>query len=427
MKGIAAIVGRPNVGKSTLFNRLIEKRKAIVDAEDGVTRDRLYGNVEWSGRQFTVIDTGGIMIHPKDHIELNIRKQALIAVGEADVILFMVDVITGPTEFDMEIAGILKKAGKPVILCVNKVDMPERELDIHIFYKLGIGEPYFMSALGGRAIGDILDKVLDNLPSEEGFDVEEHDLRFALLGMPNSGKSTMANTFLEQERHIVTDIPGTTRDAISSTFKYQKKKLMIVDTAGIRKRNIYEDQIEFYSSVRSLKAINESHVCIFIVDGTKGFGKGDIKIMNEVISRGKGLLVAVNKWDAVEKDTHTAKAILDNMIYLFPPLRHYPVYFVSATEKQRLFKILDEALLIRERLRTHVKTSELNDYFQGVMQRHPIPSKNGRFIKIKFINQLAEEPPVIAFYANDPKAIEDSYKRFLENEFRKGFNFKGVP
>ncbi|MCK5685124.1 ribosome biogenesis GTPase Der [bacterium] len=290
-----------------------------------------------------------------------------------------------------------------------------------------MGKPAYISALGGRATGDLLDEIIAHLPLEENLTEDNYDLKFAILGMPNAGKSTMANTFLEKERHIVTDIPGTTRDAIDSSFTYHKKSVLIVDTAGIRKRNIYEDQIEFYSSVRSLKAINDCNMCIVLVDASKGFGKGDVKIMNEIIVRGKGLLLAVNKWDLVEKDTMTARNLEDHMIDLFPPLRNYPVFFVSAIEKQRLFKILDTSFEIYEKLKKRVGTSEINDFFQAVMQRHPIPSKNGRFIKIKFINQISTEPPVIAFYANDPKAIEDSYKRFLENEFRKKYDFKGVP
>ncbi len=427
MRGIAAIVGRPNVGKSTLFNRLISKRKAIVDSQDGVTRDRLYGTSEWAGRGFTVIDTGGIMIHPKDHIEENIRKQALIAVDEADVIIFMADVLTGPTEFDMEVASILKKAGKPVILTVNKVDNAERELDIHVFYNLGLGEPNFISALGGRAIGDLLDLVLSYMPAEDEALDNEPDLRLALLGMPNAGKSTMANTFLDQDRHIVTDIPGTTRDSISSSFRYHQKTVILVDTAGIRKKNYFEDQIEFYSSVRSMKAIDEADVCILLIDGDKGFSKGDIRIANEVIERGKGLIVAVNKWDLVEKDTGTARELELRMIDAYPPLRHYPLFFVSAQEKIRLFKMLDMAFEIREKLEKRISTSEINDFFARVIERHPLPSKNGRFIKIKYVSQVAVKPPLVGFYANDPKAIDDSYRRFLENEFRKAYDFTGVP
>ncbi|HBY18029.1 MAG: GTPase Der [Marinimicrobia bacterium 46_47] len=427
MAATVAIVGRPNVGKSTLFNRILRERKAIVDKTDGVTRDRVYANVEWSGKHFTLIDTGGIMIHPKDQIEDNVRKQALIAIEEADLILFLLDGPTGITHIDHEIARILKRSDKKILPVVNKIDDVKHESMIWEFHNLGLGDPLMVSALLGRATGDVLDEVIKRLPEEMPRQELEPDIKLALLGMPNAGKSTMANAFLGMERHIVTDIPGTTRDSVDSTFKYHGKQIQIVDTAGLRKRTRISDSIEYYSLVRSKKTIEHSDVCILIVDISKGFSRQDVQIIREIQERGKGLVIALNKWDLIEKETRTAGMYLKSLHYEYPVLKHYPVFFISALERKRLLKVLDEALAVRERLHIRIPTSELNDVFGRIIANNPPPSVRSKYGKIKYVAQVRTSPPHIAFFCNEPSWIQDHYKRFLESKLRELYDLSGVP
>ncbi len=422
-----AIVGRPNVGKSTLYNRFLRTRKAIVHETEGVTRDRTYAEVEWCGRTFTIIDTGGIMMDPRDTIEEGIREQALIATAEADLILFIVDVKVGVTQFDDYIAKLLHRSKKPVILVTNKVDDERFEVEMHNFYSLGFGDPAEVSALNGRSTGDLLDLVVNQLPEDNLVEKKDYDLKISILGMPNAGKSTLANTFLGKNRHIVTDIAGTTRDSINSEMNYQGKSVMLVDTAGLRKKNKIADSIEFYSFVRTKRAIRESHVCILMVDVNKGFCSQDVRIIQEIIDQRKGLIVAMNKWDLIEKDTHTAAEFNKELLYHFPVLTNIPIMFVSAINKQRLFKLLDEAFAIKERMQQRIPTSKLNDFFIKVIDRNPPPAVKGRYIKIKYVTQVLENPPLIALFCNEPSLIMDHYKRYLESVFRKNYDFKGVP
>lgn len=422
-----AIVGRPNVGKSTLYNRFLRQRKAIVHETEGVTRDRTYAEVDWSGRDFTIIDTGGIMMDPRDTIEEGIREQALLATEEADLILFIVDVTAGITQYDDYIAKILHKSQKPVLLIANKVDDERFESDIHQFYALGFGDPHEVSALNGRSTGDLLDVIIEHLPENSAKTKKEYDLKISILGMPNAGKSTIANTFLGQNRHIVTEIAGTTRDSINSEMKYHGKTVMLVDTAGLRKKNKISDSIEYYSFVRTKRAIRESHVCILMVDINKGFCSQDVKIVQEIIDQRKGLIVALNKWDLIEKDTKTAAQLTKDLIYNYPILSDIPIMFISAINKQRLFKLLDEAFAIQERMKQRIPTSELNNFFIKVIERNPPPSVRGKYIKIKYVTQILENPPLIGMFCNEPTLIMDHYKRYLESVFRKNYDFKGVP
>lgn len=427
MASTVAIVGRPNVGKSTLFNRFLQERKAIVDKTDGVTRDRAYAMVEWSGRHFTLIDTGGIMIHPKDQIEDNVKKQAMIAIEEADLILFILDAHSGITHIDQEIAKILKRSGKLILTVVNKVDEHHHEPLVWEFHNLGLGNPVMVSALMGRTTGDLLDVILEKLPADMPKSIREADLKLALLGMPNAGKSTMANAFLGVERHIVTDIPGTTRDSIDSSFKYHGKNIQIVDTAGLRKKSRISDSIEYYSLVRSVRTIESSDVCILVVDISKGFSRQDIAIVRDVQDRGKGLVITLNKWDLVEKDTHTSGQFLNDLFYEYPLLKHYPLFFISALERKRLLKVLDEALKVKDRLDLKISTSELNQVFGKIIEQNPPASIRSKYGKIKYITQIRTSPPHIVFFCNEPSWIQDHYKRFLEAKLRELYDLSGVP
>jgi GTPase len=415
------------VGKSTLYNRFLRQRKAIVHESEGVTRDRTYAEVEWCGHYFTLIDTGGILIDPRDSIENAVREQALIAASEADLILFVVDVNAGITQLDDYIAGLLHRSGKPVLVVVNKVDNEKLETDVSAFYALGFGEPAEVSALAGRSTGDLLDIIIGMLPKKSDTDTPEADIKIAILGMPNAGKSTIANTFLGENRHIVTDIAGTTRDSIHSNMKYYGKKIVLVDTAGLRKKSKVSDNIEYYSLVRTNNAIRESHVCVLIVDVNKGFSKQDVRICEEIFEQRKGLVLAMNKWDLIKKETGTAAAYTRDLIYYYPILTDVPILFVSAVGKQRLYKLLDEAIAVRERMKQRIPTSELNHFFSTVFQHHPPPAVKGKYIKIKYVTQVLEDPPLISFFCNEPALIPDHYRKYLESSFRKQYNFRGVP
>jgi len=423
-----AIVGRPNVGKSTLYNRFLQERRAIVHESEGVTRDRTYAEVEWSGRYFNIIDTGGITIDPRDPIEAAMREQALIATEEADLIVFVTDVTAGITQIDDYIARLLHRSGKPVIVAVNKVDDERREPEVHAFLALGFGPPAEVSAMSGRSSGDLLDRIIEKLPPAGGpGEMREYDIRIAILGMPNAGKSTVANTFLGKNRHIVTEIAGTTRDSINSELKYKGRSVMLVDTAGLRKKKKIHDDIEYYSWVRTRNAIRKSNVCILIVDVEKGFTNQDGRIVEEIREQRKGLVVAMNKWDLIEKETNTAKEYTMEMRYEYPVLADIPVMFVSALKKQRLLKLLDEAIAVRERMKQRIPTPEINELFQNIIRRNPPAAVRGKYIKIKYVTQILEDPPLIAFFCNEPKLIMDNYKKFLEHTFRKHYDLRGVP
>ncbi len=426
MANVVAIVGRPNIGKSTLFNRFLKQRKAIVHEIEGVTRDRVYSDVMWNGKNFTVIDTGGIMIHPQNMIDKNVREQALIASDEADLILFVVDATTGVTDYDMEIAKILKKNNKTVLLVANKVDNEKLEDNIHEFYSLGFGEIIGVSAISGRNSGDLLDKIIEYLPQKKR-KKKNYSLNLSLLGMPNAGKSTFANAFLGTNRHIVTDIPGTTRDSIDSQFVYNKKIINIVDTAGLRNKSKITDSLEYFSYVRTQRTIGASDICIYIIDINKGFAKQDIRLINYIIDNHKGLIIAFNKWDLVEKTEFTADEYLHWTFSRYPMLKHFPIFFTSAINRENLLKVLNEALLLQVRKKIEIKTSTLNSVIGDVLKKTPPQALNGKFIKIKYITQLKSDPPLFGFFCNEPSLITVQYKKFLKSKLRENFNLKGVP
>lgn len=425
MSNVVAIVGRPNIGKSTLFNRFLKQRKAIVHEIEGVTRDRVYSEVMWNEKNFTIIDTGGIMIHPKNMIDKNVRKQALIASNEADLILFIVDATTGITDYDMEISRILKRSNKSILLVANKVDNKELENSKHEFYSLGLGEAFGVSAISGRNSGDLLDKITELLPHKEKKN-KNYYLNLALLGMPNAGKSTFANSFLGTDRHIVTDIPGTTRDSIDSQFVYNKKTINIVDTAGLRKKSNIMESLEYFSYVRTQRSIDTSDICIYIIDINKGFVKQDIRLINFIMENFKGLIIVFNKWDLVEKDEYTADEYLHWTHSRYPALKHFPIFFTSAINRNNLLKVLNEALLLQIRKKTEIKTSILNKVMGNIIKRTPPQSIKGKHVKIKYITQLKSDPPFFGFFCNEPKLITNQYKKFLENKLREHFNFHGV-
>lgn len=425
---VVAIVGRPNVGKSTLFNRVSQKRKSIVHYQSGITRDRIYEKVSWAGRQFVLIDTGGFVPYSQDTIKSAIRVQIEVAVEEADIILFMVDGVEQVTATDKEIGILLRESGSDVILVANKIDNEKREQDIYDLYSLGFGEPFPVSALSGRRTGDLLDEVLRRIPKGAPAEKEEEErLSLAIVGMPNVGKSLIVNTLFGFEKSIVTEIPGTTRDSIDSVLKYYGESIVIIDTAGLRKRRYIKDHIEYYSTIRTYKAIDRCHVAAVIVDAQKGFTRQDADIVRNVIDKKKGLLLIVNKWDLVQKDSNTSIEFERDIINEFKALEYYPILFVSALTKQRVFKIIEKSKEIYVTRKQRINTSKLNEYFQTVIDKTPPPAVRGKYIKIKYVTQVQIEPPVFVFFCNDPRGIKEDYKRFLENHVRKGFGFVGVP
>jgi len=427
-RNIVAIVGRPNVGKSTLFNRIIGERDAIVDPQSGVTRDRHYGEAQWNGKKFIVIDTGGYVPESKDVFEAAIREQVWIAIEEADVIVFVVDGITGVTPLDVEIAKILRQTNKKVVLAVNKIDNEKSEIYIAQFYELGVGEPFPISALHGRKIGDFLDEVVKDLPSVDGEEKNEEDqIKVAIVGQPNVGKSSFVNAVLGENRTIVTDIPGTTRDSIDTQFEYNGNKFLLIDTAGLRKRSKIKESIEFYSAIRALKALQRCDVAVVMLDATCGLERQDLRIIGEAAELKKGIVIAVNKWDLVEKDANTAlehEHALKTRLKVFD---YVPVVFISAKTKQRIFKVLDLAKVVHDERAKRIKTSELNKVLFPIVKETPPPAVSGKEIKIKYVTQVKSSPPVFAFFANFPDDIPEHYKRFLENKIRENFGFIGVP
>jgi GTPase len=427
MSAIVAIVGRPNVGKSTLFNRLIKRREAIVDAVSGVTRDRNYGKSEWNGKEFSVIDTGGYIKGSDDIFEGEIRKQVELAIDEADVIMFITDVEEGITPMDEEVAKLLRKVTKPVMLVVNKVDNAMRENDALEFYNLGLGEYTTISGTSGSGTGDLLDKLMDVLPEKEEEVNDEELPRFAVVGRPNAGKSSFINALIGEDRYIVTDIAGTTRDAIDTRFTKFGFDFNLVDTAGIRKKSRVKEDLEFYSVMRSVRAIEHCDVCILMVDASRGFEGQDQSIFWLAEKNRKGIVILVNKWDLVEKDTKTAKAFEDKIRKEIEPFTDVPILFISVTSKQRLLKALETAVEVFENRKRRIPTSKFNEFMLDVIQKFPPPATKGKYVKIKYCMQLPTPVPQFVFFANLPQYVKEPYKRFLENKIREQYNFSGVP
>lgn len=422
---IVAIVGRPNVGKSTLFNRLIGERQSIVDDQSGVTRDRQYGDSHWNGKEFTVVDTGGFVKGSDDVFEAAIRDQVQIAIDEATLIVFMVDVATGLTDLDEQVARMLRRTQKPVLLAVNKVDNSERLLEANEFWSLGFEETFFLSSATGSGTGELLDAAVNYLNDEA---VERPELpHLAIVGQPNAGKSSLINALLGEERNIVTDVAGTTRDSINTHYKKFDKEFVLIDTAGMRKKAKVHENLEFYSVMRAIKAIDESDVCVLVIDATLGVEAQDLSIFRLAQKRNKGIVVLMNKWDLVAKETNTARDMEKEIRRRFAPFNDLPIIFISATEKQRIMKAMDAALEVYENRSSRIPTSKLNDVMQEVMERNPPPSQRGRYVKIKFVTQLPLAYPAFAFFCNNPKHVRESYKHFLENQLREHFNFTGVP
>ena len=425
MNNIVAIVGRPNVGKSTLYNRLIGERKAIIDNVSGVTIDRQYGPSYWNGKNFTVVDTGGFVKHSQDVFESAIRTQVKIAIDEAAAIIFMVDVTTGITDLDDEVADMLRRTDKPVFLAINKVDNGTRLLEANEFYALGFENVFFLSSITGSGTGEILDAVVEHIHEEEA--PTDEIPRFAIVGQPNAGKSSLTNAFLGEDRNIVTEIAGTTRDAIDSHYKKFGKEFILIDTAGIRKKGKVHEDLEFYSVMRAIKAMEECDVCILLVDATLGMESQDVNIFALAQKRQKGIVILINKWDLINKETNTSRDLEKEIRERIAPFTDVPILFISATEKVRIFQGLEAALSVYENRTRKIKTSELNDTLLPIIENMPPPAHRGKYIKIKYITQLPTRNPSFVFFCNHPTHIKDHYRNFLENQMRKHFNFTGVP
>ena len=429
MGNLVAIVGRPNVGKSTLFNRLTKTRQAIVNEQAGTTRDRQYGKSEWLGREFSVVDTGGWVVNSDDVFEEEIRKQVMLAVEEADVILFVVDVMNGVTDLDMEVAGILRRTQKPVLMVANKTDNNDLQYNSAEFYSLGLGDPYCISALSGFGTGDLMDLLVSKFKKDT---VEEIDLeipRFAVVGRPNAGKSSIVNAFIGEERNIVTDIAGTTRDSIYTRYEKFGFDFYLVDTAGIRKKNKVTEDLEYYSVIRSIRSIEGADVCILMIDATRGIESQDLNIFSLIQRNQKGLVVVVNKWDLVEnKDVKVMKTFEEAIRSRFAPFTDFPIVFASALTKQRIFKVLEEAKEVYKARTTRVPTARLNEEMLPLIDAYPPPSTKGKYIKIKYCTQLPNtQVPSFVFFANLPQYVKEPYKRFLENKMRDKWHFSGTP
>ena len=423
---LVAIVGRPNVGKSTLFNRLTEQRQAIVHDEPGVTRDRVYGSAEWNGRVFDVVDTGGYVPRSADRFEAAIREQVEIALAEADAVLFVGDTTTGITDLDSEMAAVLRRADLPIFTIGNKADNAERRLASAEFYNLGLGEVYPVSAINGSGTGELLDDLVAALP-EEAEEEEDEAPRIAFLGRPNVGKSSLTNRLLGQERSIVTEISGTTRDAIDSRLDFRGRPVVLVDTAGLRKRARVQENIEFYSTLRTQRALQTCDVAVVLLDGSAGLETQDARILQQAADLNKGLVIAVNKWDLVEKETNTARDVTKALHERLGMLDYVPVEFISALTGQRAHRVLERALAVHEERAKRIPTAALNDVVEEAVKAHHPPSFNGRFVTIKYATQVRARPPVFAFFCNYPKAVKESYRRYLENKIREAFGFEGVP
>ena len=426
MSNIVAIVGRPNVGKSTLFNRLVGARKAIVKEVSGVTRDRHYGQSEWNGKEFSVIDTGGYITGSDDIFEAEIRRQVEIAIEEANVVLFMVDVETGITDLDQAVASVLRKSVKPVIVVANKVDNNERQNSVYEFYNFGLEEVFGISSINGAGTGDLLDLMVSKFEDDEP--IEDLGLpRIAVVGKPNVGKSSLTNALLGEERNIVTDISGTTRDSIDTRYTAFGFDMVLVDTAGIRKKSKVHEDIEFYSVMRSIRTIEDCDVCLFMIDGTEPIQNQDLSIFSVIEKNKKGIVLLVNKWDLIDKDTSSTKKYEDAIRERLAPFNDLPVIFISALNKQRIHKALEVAMEVYENRTQKIPTSKLNDVMLEAIQKNPPPSNKGKYIKIKYVTQLPTHSPSFAFFCNLPQYIKDPYKRYVENQLRERFNLHGVP
>lgn len=424
---IVAIVGRPNVGKSTLFNRLVGMRKAIVDDTAGTTRDRHYGTTDWNGREFSVIDTGGYAMGGEDIFEEEIRKQVVLAIEEADVILFVVEVSTGVTDLDMIMADLLRRTSKKVILVVNKVDNNNLIYNSHEFYSLGLGEPYCISSMSGSGTGDLLDAVVAALPPDSAVRQEESLPKFAIIGRPNVGKSSLTNALLDNDRNIVTPVAGTTRDSILTRYNKFGMDFYLIDTAGLRKKAKVTDDLEFYSVLRSVRSIESSDVCILMLDATAGIESQDLNIFSLVVRNKKGCVIVVNKWDLIEKGNNTTKDFAAQIRRRIAPFDDVPVIFTSVLNKQRILDVLQTAMRVYFSRIRKIPTSALNEYLLPIIEQTPPPSTKGKYIRIKYITQLASPTPSFAFFVNLPQYIKEGYRRFLENKIREKWDFEGVP
>lgn len=424
-----AIVGRPNVGKSTFFNRLLEKRKAIVDDVSGVTRDRQYGIAEWNGKTFNVIDTGGFVPQSVDVFEVEIRKQVNIALEEANAVVFMCDAATGITDLDESMADILRRTSKPVFLVVNKVDNNERMLEATEFYGLGFDNIYFVSAMTGSGSGDLLDAITDNITEKDSTETQEVDAlpKFAIIGQPNVGKSSLLNSLVGQERTIVSDIAGTTRDTIHTHYNLFGKEFVLIDTAGIRRKTKVHEDLEFYSVIRAIKAMDEADVCLLVLDAQKGITAQDLSIYSLAARKGKGIVILVNKWDTVAKETNTARDYEKELKGRLAPFNDVPIIFISAIEKVRIHKAIETALQVYENKSRKISTSQLNDVILKAIESYHPPVVRGHAIKVKYITQLPTHVPSFAFFCNFPDDVKQPYKNYLENQLRKNFDFTGVP
>ena len=428
MSFTVAITGRPNVGKSTFFNRMLEQRKAIVDDVSGVTRDRQYGVAEWTGRTFNVIDTGGFVVGSDDVFEREIRKQVHIAIDEANVIIFMVDAVAGITNLDESMADLLRRSTKPVFLVVNKVDNHARMLEASEFYSLGFEHIFFLSSISGSGTGELLDEIVALMLDESDSVTDENEIpKFAIIGQPNVGKSSLLNALIGQKRTIVSDIAGTTRDTIHTHYNMFNKEFVLIDTAGIRRKNKVNEDIEFYSVIRAIKAMDEANVCMIMIDAEKGITAQDLSIFAMAVKKGKGVVVLVNKWDLVEKETNTARDYEKDLKQRLAPFSDVPILFISVTEKQRLLKSIELALMVFENRQRKVTTSKLNEVMlKAIEQFHP-PVVRGNAVKIKYVTQLPTYAPTFAFFCNYPDDVKQPYQNYLENKLRENFNFTGVP
>ncbi|HEY4788931.1 MAG TPA: ribosome biogenesis GTPase Der [Bacteroidales bacterium] len=427
MSNIVAIVGRPNVGKSTLFNRLTGKKTAIVDEEAGVTRDRHYGMVEWGGREFNIIDTGGYVTNSDDIFEEEIRKQVLVAIEESDVILFLVDVVNGITDLDEGVTNILRRTRKKVLLVVNKVDNNDRRYDAQIFYKLGLGDIHLVSSMSGSGTGDLLDKIVEALPPAPPKEDDSNIPRIAIVGRPNVGKSSLVNALLGEERNIVTPIAGTTRDSILTRFQKFNHDFYLIDTAGLRKKGKVSEDLEFYSVMRAIRTIEDSDVCLLLIDATRGIEAQDLNIFQLIQKNKKGIVILVNKWDIVEKDTHTTREYEEAIRTRIAPYTDVPIIFTSTITKQRLQKVLETAMEVAKNRKQRIPTAKLNDIMLKDIEEHEPPAVKGKYVKIKFVTQLPTGTPQFAFFCNLPQYVKEPYKRYIENRMREHFHFTGVP
>lgn len=423
-----AIVGRPNVGKSTLFNRMIEEKKAIIDDISGVTRDRIYGECEWGGKIFNVIDTGGFVPRSADVFEANIREQVRIAMDEASLLLFVVDTTCGITDLDDEFANILRRQSKNVFVVVNKVDNSQRLYEANEFYSLGFENTFFISSMSGSGTGELLEAIVQRIPPE--VEEKETDIQIpkvCIIGQPNVGKSSIVNALLGEDRNIVTDIAGTTRDSIHTRYNKYGKELILIDTAGIRRKDKVHENLEFYSVIRAVKALDESDIAVIVLDAKQGITHQDLTIYRMAVRKKRGIVMVMNKWDLVEKTTNTMRDYEYDLKEKLAPFNDIPILFTSALEKQRIFKLLEEIEVVYQNMKRKISTAQLNEVMQKEMERFQPPSVNGRLVRIKYVMQLPTTSPSFAFFANHPKLVRESYKNFLENQLRKHFDFSGVP